>query len=183
MAENYHLDPQRGSWTELNARIKSSRIVIIAALALTVLNTTVSLLGLDLQLLYSMTVPYYFVLFGKGMDNHFAPGSWTEVGIYTRTGLVLGLGFFALAVLFWALSFRNRNWMKGFLALMVVDLLALLLLSFLGLGGVLDVLTHGLLVWQALSGMRAEADLEGKRRQYLREMQGENEKQEPADAP
>ena len=182
MEENYDLDPRIGSWTDLQEKLKTARLTAVGVIALTAVNLLFVVFGSQVQLLYAMTVPYYFVVFGKAMDNRFSVGEWTKTGIYTRTGLVMAAAILAVLLLCWFLSKKRIRLLWVFLIAAILDTAALIALyAFLGgiSGGILDLLIHGFLIWQMASGLKASKKLEEKRRGYGAEPY--EEKQNPED--
>jgi len=182
MEENYNLDPQLGSWTDLQEKLKTARLTALGVILLTVVNMLFALFGEQVQLLYAMTAPYYFVVFGKAMDNRFTMGKWTQTGVYTRTGLVMAVAILAVLLLCWFFSKKRIKLLWVILIAAILDTVALLALNVLlggMVGGILDVLIHGFFIWQMISGLKAAKKLEKKRQSYGAEPY--EEKQNPED--
>ncbi len=179
MAENYNFDHPNTYWTELEAKIKNSRSTVLIALIFTVVNIVFVMFGSDTQLVYAMTAPYYFVIFGKGMDNRFTMGTWSETGVYTRTGLLLALVILGFVALCWFLSARRSSILQWLLAVAIVDALVLVALSvyFVGglLGSLVDIIFHVFLIVRLVQGIKAARKLEQKRLDYGADVQNEEQ--------
>ena len=138
--------------SHLQQHFSNGRRTLIGLVVLTVVNLGLLLTNGDLYLLFSASVPYYLTWLGKAMDNGFAAAVWTENGVFTATGLIIGVVILAVYFLFWVLSAKNGAWLWGALVLLGLDLLALVGVSTLvleGLGSTLvDILIHIVAIYQ-----------------------------------
>ena len=136
----------------LQQHVSNGRRTLIGLIILTVINLGLLLTNGDTYLLFSASVPYYLTWLGKVMDNSISGAVWTENGVFTATGLIVGMMILAVYFLFWVLSKKNSAWLWAAVVLLCLDLLALMAVSLLVLEGfgstLVDVLIHIVAIYQ-----------------------------------
>lgn len=151
-----------GFRAHLMQQVQMGRRTLLGTVALTAVNLLLLLSGQGEYLLFSVSVPYYLVWLGKGMDNYFAP-SWTENGTLTWTGLVPAALILGAYMLVWLLSRKKGGalWVAfGMLCIDSAALIAVALLSAQGIGGtIVDILIHFVVLYQLAEGARASKRL------------------------
>ena len=98
--------------------VKSARSTLLIAVAFTVLNIVLLLIGSNRYFLYSATIPYYLTFFGYMFDNFM-------VGTYTLTGLTMAVVPVAVLALSWYLSKQNHRWLMAATVVFVLDTAAM----------------------------------------------------------
>lgn len=145
----------------LQQQLSVARRTLLGVIVLTVINLVLLLSNGGTYLVFSASVPYYLTFFGKAMDNGFGP--MTENGLFTATGLVLGLLILAVYLLSWLLSKKKGTWLyfgAGLLCLDLVILAAVSVLLFESISGtVLDILIHIVAIVQIGKGAAAHKKL------------------------
>lgn len=140
----------------LQQHFNNGRRTLIGLVILTVINMGLLLTNGDLYLLFSASVPYYLAWLGKAMDNGFGTAVWTENGVFTATGLIMGMVILAVYFIFWALSRKNGAWLWAAVVLLCLDLLALVAVTTLVLGSLgsalVDILLHIVAIYQIGKG-------------------------------
>ena len=124
---------------------KNARANLLLMLILTVVNVVLYLVGADVMMLFSATVPYYAVAFAF------------ELGAPLVVPL-MGIALVSLAayLLCWIFSKKHYGWMIAALVLFVLDSLALvgLYLSVGDASGILDTLIHVWVLWCLIKGVK-----------------------------
>lgn len=147
-----------GFRAHLMQQVQLGRRTLLGALALTVVNFILLLSGRGEYLLFSVSVPYYLVWFGKGMDNYFAPIQ-AENGTLTWTGLALAALILGAYMLVWLLSRKKGGALWVAFGMLCIDSavpLAAALLTGQEIGGaVVDTLIHFVVLYQLAGGARA----------------------------
>lgn len=116
----------------LETRTLGARIVMLVSVALTALNIIIAVASSHTQFLYSISVPYYGVLYGKGMDNNFvAEGAWPVNGQYTWLSVGIAALILAAYTIMTILSKRHYGWAIAVLVLFSLDALALIAIALL----------------------------------------------------
>lgn len=114
----------------LTRKVASARHSLLLILIFTVANMAMVMLDTGSNFLFSISVPYYLVMLGKGLDNGFIDGAWDVTGTYTITGLVIAVAVLAVYLLCWLLSKKRNGWLTAALVLFLVDTAALALFTF-----------------------------------------------------
>lgn len=130
---------------------KSGRSNLLLAIILTVVNIVMFIAGSDTMLLFSISVPYYAVIFGFLMGGQ-------ELLI---TGCVIaGIVLFAY-LLCWLLSKKRAGWLVAALVLMILDSLALIGFYLLAqeISGVLDLVFHAMIIYYLAVGISGNKKL------------------------
>lgn len=142
----------------MEARVSGGRTMLLTAIILTVVNIVIAVLDAGAQFLYSISVPYYLVSFGKGMDNGFAEGKWSVTGTYTISALVIAAVILGVYLLCWYLSKKRRGWLIVGLVLFIVDTLALVYISLTLLmqpgSNVIDLCIHLWMIFLLVQAVR-----------------------------
>ena len=126
---------------------RSGRINLLLAIILTVANIVLFLGGSDTMMLFSISVPYYAVIFGSILGGE-------EMVI---TGCVIATVMILIYFLCWLLSKQRTAWLIVALALMIVDTLALVGFYWLAgeISGILDFLFHAMILYYLIAGVSA----------------------------
>ncbi len=152
----------------LQRQIGMGRYMILGTAILTLVNLLMLLFGGEFYIPYSFAAAYYLVWFGMGFDNDFAY-NWSQVGVNTRTGLVLAAVLLGLLVLFWYLARRDEKWIKISMIVFAVDAVLLAVLSFAVMEQPLDCLwelvIHGAVIWEMNKALSARKHLDAMRRE------------------
>ena len=142
MTMNAPVDKQSAAYQQ--NKLKSARYTLLIAVLFTVLNVVLLLIGTNRYFLYSATIPYYLTFFGY-MFDHFT------LGTYALTGLVLAAVPVAALALCWFMSKKDSRWLKGALAIFVLDtaaMVGLMLWTRQLSSSLLDIVFH---VWMLIS--------------------------------
>ena len=142
MTMNAPVDKQSAAYQQ--NKLKSAQYTLLIAVLFTVLNVVLLLIGTNRYFLYSATIPYYLTFFGY-MFDHFT------LGTYALTGLVLAAVPVAALALCWFMSKKDSRWLKGALAIFVLDTAAMVgLMLWTGQlsSSLLDIVFH---VWMLIS--------------------------------
>lgn len=170
----------------IQARIFGARSVILVAVALTVVNIAILLIKTGDPILFSVSIPYYLVLVGLGMDNGMGGGeadpAVTTIGPWTIGAIVVAAVILAVCMLCWYQSKNRRGWMIGALVLFIVDTLALVVASVVLLSNpsfvVIDLCIHLWIIFLLAFAVRAWNQ---KMLIYWQERAAEEEAAEKAD--
>ena len=141
---NMNTSVDKGSVVYQQNQLKSARYTLLIAVLFTVLNVVLLLIGTNRYFLYSATIPYYLTFFGF-MFDHFT------LGTYALTGLVMAAVPMAALALCWFMSKKDSRWMKGALAIFVLDTAAMVGLMLWArelTSSLLDIVFH---VWMLIS--------------------------------
>lgn len=130
---------------------KSGRFNLLLAIILTVVNIALFLGGSDTMMLFSISVPYYAVIFGAIIGGE-------EMVI---TGCVIAAVMLLVYFVCWLLSKKRTGWLIAALVLMIVDTLALVGFYFLAgeISGILDFFFHAMILYYLISGVVASGRL------------------------
>lgn len=162
------LQPQTASKPDKNSRefceqqISGTRNCLIGVIIFSLLNMVMLALDTGTMFLFSASVPYYLVWFGKCMDNGTYNGSG-DMGSLSVTALVIGLVILGVYFLCWILSKKHRGWLIVALVLFCVDTVALLGITF-GLmdnpmGNIMDMVFHALVLYILALSVRSVSKL------------------------
>ncbi len=136
---------------QLQQKYKSARGNLLLIIILTVINVIMLLAGSESMLLFSISVPFYAVVFGYFMEG-------TAMLI---TGCVIAAVMLTVYLLCWIFSKKRTGWMITALVLFIVDTVVMALM-YLGAGemsGIMDVLIHALVLYYLISGVSSASKL------------------------
>ena len=122
----------------------SARSNLLLAIFLTIVNIVLYYTGDDAMLLFSMSVPYYAVIFSDLMSL----GS---------VGIIIAVVVLALYFVSWFLSGKRPGWLSLALVLFICDTLSMVGLYILvgDFSGFLDALIHIWVLYYLISGLIA----------------------------
>ncbi len=135
--------------------VKAARTNLLVAVAFTVLNLVMLLIGSNRYFLFSMTLPYYLTFFGYTFD-------FFRVDTYTYTGLILALVPLAAAGVCWFMSKKDNRWLWGgtvVFGLDTVAMLAMIIWSNDTSGMIIDIVFHGWVLYTLIRGLIAAISL------------------------
>ena len=135
----------------LEQKAKGGRSNLILAIILTIVNIVMFIAGSDGMLLFSISVPYYAVIFGAILGGQ-------ELMI---TGCVIAGIILAAYLLCWLFSKKHLGWLIAALVLMILDTLCLIGFYVLAqeISGVLDFVFHALIIYYLIAGISATRKL------------------------
>ncbi len=135
----------------LEQKEKAGRSNLLIAIILTVLNIVMLIAGSDSMLLFSISVPYYAVIFGVILGGQ-------ELLI---TGCVIATVILLAYFLCWLFSKKHVGWLIAALVLMIMDTLALIAFYMLAgeISGILDFIFHALIIYYIASGISSAKKL------------------------
>ena len=138
---NQNLSPRE----QLQQKYNASRLNLLLMVGFTVLNIVFFLAGSETMMLFSASIPYYAVIFGKAF-----PIPALSIGCYVIALLCVGAYF-----LCWLLSKKRYGWLIFALALFILDSLAMgaLYLWAEDFSGILDVVMHALVLYYLIVGI------------------------------
>ena len=136
----------------LKMRYIQARGNLMLAVCLTAVNILMLLLKFTGMFLFSVTVPYYAVLFGMV----------EETGTLFIPCLLFALAILAVYFLCWLFSKKNPGWMTAALVLFAIDTVCMLALYIWAqdFSGILDLIMHAMLLYYLISAVRANAKLQ-----------------------
>lgn len=135
----------------LEQKVHIGRNNLLLAIILTVVNVVLLLTGSETMLLFSISVPYYAVIFGYVL----------EVPALLAVGCAIGAVILLAYLLCWLFSKKHAAWMTVALVLLILDTLALIgfYLLIVEFSGVLDLVIHVVLIYYVAAAVRAKAKL------------------------
>ena len=135
----------------LEQKQKAGRNNLLLAIILTVVNIVMLLAGSETMMLFSVSVPYYAVVFGVVFESQ-------EMII---TGCVIAAVILIVYFLCWLLSKKRIGWLIAALVLLILDTLALIGFYLLAgeISGILDFLFHALLIYYLAAGVHSAGKL------------------------
>ena len=122
----------------LQQKYKSARANLLLIIILTVVNVVMLLTGSDTMLLFSISVPFYAVVFGYVMGG----------GVLLTTGCVIA-GIMLLAYLLcWIFSKKRAGWLVAALVMFIFDTILMGLMYLLAgeMSGIIDAEIHALVL-------------------------------------
>lgn len=145
------------------AKYNAARINLLLAVILTTVNI-VFLLTRDFSyFLFSASIPYMLVDFGMVLCGKYPPeyyeGEIADMAFF-GDGLLITLSVIAFLIVgvylaLWYFSRRHKNCLTAALILFIIDTVLLLALLNPSLSGLLDLLFHGLVIYELTVGLRA----------------------------
>ena len=154
------MNNQKYSPEYLLKQTAGARASLLAVLIFTVVNLAMLLLEIDMYFVFSATVPQYLTAFCMGMD--FEKG-YLGFGPFTAIALVVSAVVLVLYLLCWLLSKKRPGWLIAALVFFIIDTVVLLVVSLLLeilTENILDLVFHGLIVFQLIQGISANYKLE-----------------------
>lgn len=135
----------------LEQKAKGGRSNLLLAIILTVVNIVLLIAGSDMMLLFSISVPYYAVIFGMILGGQ-------ELMV---TGCVIAGIMLAVYFLCWLLSKKRVGWLVAALVLMILDTLCLIGFYLLAaeISGILDFVFHAMIIYYLAAGISATKKL------------------------
>ena len=136
----------------LKMRYIQARGNLMLAVCLTAVNIVMLLLKFTGMFLFSVTVPYYAVLFGMV----------EETGTLFIPCLLFAAAILGVYFLCWLFSKKNPGWMTAALVLFSIDTVCMLALYIWAqdFSGILDLIMHAMLLYYLISAVRANAKLQ-----------------------
>lgn len=154
------MNNQKYSPEYLLKQTAGARASLLAVLIFTVVNLAMLLLEIDMYFVFSATVPQYLTAFCMGID---IGQGYLGFGPFTAIALVVSAVVLVLYLLCWLLSKKRPGWLIAALVFFIIDTVALLavslLLEILG-KTILDLVFHGLIIFQLIQGISANYKLE-----------------------
>lgn len=139
------------SCEKLQRNLTAGRSYLLMVLILTMVNIGMVLMGSDTYFLCSVYVPYLLCFMGKNQL------SYEGFEISFSGALVVSAVILGVLFVIWAQSKKRPSLLYGALILFVVDTLALVKLAVdadILADSVVDLLFHGLVLWQLFQGAR-----------------------------
>ena len=132
-------------------KYKSARSNLLMAIIFTVLNIVLCLAGSQSMLLFSISVPYFAVVFG----------SVFELNSLLVVGCIIAATVLVAYLLCWIMSKKHYGWMIALLVMFCMDTLAMVGLYLLAeeVGGIVDVVFHGWILYYLIVGVSAGSKL------------------------
>ena len=125
------------------------RQTLLGVMVMTVINLGLLLGNGDSYMIFSVSAPYYLTWLGKAIDN-------MQNGTYTLTGLAIAVAILLVYFLLWVLSRKRGGMLWVAVGGLVIDLLALIWVSILLTGSILnsavDILFHLVAIYQIGKG-------------------------------
>lgn len=143
----------------LTQQWKTGRSSLLLIIIVTLVNMIAVVADADFYFLFSATVPYYLVAFGKGFDNGFIDGAWSEIGTFTITALVIAAVILGVYLICWLLSKKRNGWLIAALVLFSIDTAVLLLMLTSDSSVLIDLAIHALAVWELAQAVRCAKKL------------------------
>ena len=135
----------------LEQKAKGGRSNLLIAIILTVVNVVMFIAGSESMLLFSISLPYYAVIFGTLLG-----GQELMVTGCVIAGIILSAYF-----LCWLLSKKHPGWLIVALVLMILDTLCLIGFYLLAqeISGILDFVFHAMIIYYLIAGISANKKL------------------------
>jgi hypothetical protein len=132
-------------------KYKTARGNLLLAIIFTVLNIVLYFVGSGSMLLFSISVPYFVVVFG----------SLFEFSFMMTAGCLIAVIVLAVYLLCWIFSKEHYGWMIAALVLFCVDILVMagLYLLFGEVSGIVDVAFHCWILFYLIVGVSAGSKL------------------------
>ena len=154
------MNNQKYSPEYLLKQTAGARASLLAVLIFTVVNLAMLLLEIDMYFVFSATVPQYLTAFCMGID---IGQGYLGFGPFTAIALVVSAVVLVLYLLCWLLSKKRPGWLIAALVFFIIDTVALLAVSLLLeilTENILDLVFHGLIIFQLIQGISANYKLE-----------------------
>lgn len=131
----------------LEQKHKSGRSNLLLAIILTVVNIVLLFTGSETMLLFSISVPYYAVIFGVIFEE--------------QAMIIIAAVILAVYFLCWLLSKKRVGWLIAALVLIILDTLALIGFYVLAeeISGILDLVFHAMIIYYLAVGISSAKKL------------------------
>ena len=158
---------KRISKEELFQRYHTGRFNLLILIALTVINIILVVTGANRYYLFSASIPYYVAYAAAFNCGKFPAEEYerleTELA-FNGTGYLIAMTALALLLLsFYLVCFfmskHRPAWLKLALIFIAVDTVALIVLFGVSLSSVLDIICHGIVIYELVSALKAEKRL------------------------
>ena len=135
----------------LQQKYNTARINLLLMIGFTVLNVILFIVGADIMMLFSATVPYYAMIFGIVFEDP----------IFLVFCIVIAAVSVLAYLLCWIFSKKHYGWMIGALVLFILDTLAMagLFLAVGEVSGIMDALMHIWILYYLITGVSSGAKL------------------------
>lgn len=135
----------------LEQKYKSARSNLLLTIILTVVNVILLLSGSETMMLFSISVPYYAVIFGYFSGDQ----------AMLITGCAIAAVMLAAYLLCWIFSKKRSGWLVAALVLFVLDSLVMALMYYLigEFSGILDVVIRVFVLYYLIVGIRSAGQL------------------------
>ena len=159
------MNNQKYSPEYLLKQTAGARASLLAVLIFTVVNLAMLLLNTGTYFLFSASVPFFLTRFAWGMDQdmYYLGLTSNSIGMYTYIALVISAVILVLYLLCWLLGKKFPGWLIVALVFFIIDTVVLLVVSLLLeilTENILDLVFHGLIVFQLIQGISANYKLE-----------------------
>lgn len=136
---------------QLEQKYKAARSNLLLTIILTVVNVVLLIAGSESMLLFSISVPFYAVVFGYFMEG-------TTMLI---TGIVIAAIMLTVYLLCWIFSKKRTGWLVAAMVLFIIDtaVMALMYLFAGEMSGIMDVLIHAWVLYYLISGVSSASKL------------------------
>lgn len=136
---------------QLEQKYKAARSNLLLTIILTVVNVVMLLTGSESMLLFSISVPFYAVVFGYFMEG-------TTMLI---TGCVIAAIMLAAYLLCWIFSKKRAGWLIAAMVLFIIDtvVMGLMYLLLEEASGIMDVLIHAWVLYYLIVGVISASKL------------------------
>ena len=130
---------------QLQLKYKSARSNLLLTIILTVVNVVMLIAGSESMLLFSISVPFYAVVFGYFMEG----------SAMLATGCVIAAVMLAVYLLCWIFSKKRTGWLVAALVLFILDTIVMGLIYLLSgeMSGIMDILIHALVLYYLIAGI------------------------------
>lgn len=147
----------------LTQQIASGRGTLLGLIILTALNEGMLLINFGRYFLFSASIPYYLVWFGKILDNGTDDGSGTIIARYTIIAILVSVVILGVYLLCWFLSKKRIGWLTAATVLFAVDTVLFIIFAFTVLVEpmrcLLDFLLHAVALYQMAAGVVSHGKL------------------------
>lgn len=135
----------------MEQKYKAARMNLLLAMIFTVANIILLFAGSEVMMLFSISVPYYAVIFGVILESQ----------PMLTTGCVIAAVILVVYFLCWLLSKKHIGWMIAALVLLILDTLALICFYLLAgeISGVMDFVFHAWLIYYLAAGIHSAGKL------------------------
>ena len=142
----------------LLSKYRIARSEVLLVLIFTVINVALLILKTNYYFLFSLTVPYYGVVFGSVVAQEYG------IGGFLVAGIVFALIMIAVYFVLYFLSKKRSGCMTAILVLFSIDTLALLGVLMIeissgGFSSLFDIAVHALVLYYLIRGVSAASQL------------------------
>lgn len=152
---------------ELFRRYHTGRFNLLIVIVLTVLNIILVVTGANKYYLFSASIPYYIAYAAAYASGRFPSETYEGLEsdmVYKDTGYLIAMTVIALVLLsFYLLAFflskHRPAWLTLSLIFIVIDTVALILLFGMSLSSAVDLICHGIVIYELVSAVKASKGL------------------------